>query len=85
MSKIDFPSNSCLIKLEIWKHSSSVNKNSSSNKWENAVRCSYDDSNMKSIEDNADQPEILVPIRLDMEIDGYKLRDCFCWNKNGQG
>lgn len=27
--------------------------------------------------------EALVPIRLDMEIDGQKLRDAFTWNMNG--
>ncbi|CAJ0947949.1 unnamed protein product, partial [Mesorhabditis belari] len=32
--------------------------------------------------DNADKPEDLVPIRLDMEIDGIKLRDTFCYNRN---
>lgn len=25
-----------------------------------------------------------MPIRLDMEVDGQKLRDTFCWNKNGK-
>ena len=33
---------------------------------------------------NAEQPEDLVPIRLDMEFDGQKLRDCFVWNRNGK-
>jgi hypothetical protein len=33
--------------------------------------------------DNAEEPEVLVPIRLDMEIEGQKLRDTFTWNKNG--
>jgi len=33
---------------------------------------------------NADQIEDLVPIRLDMEFDGQKLRDCFVWNRNGE-
>jgi SWI/SNF-related matrix-associated actin-dependent regulator of chromatin subfamily B protein 1 len=33
--------------------------------------------------ENAQQIEDLVPIRLDMEIDGQKLRDTFTWNKNG--
>lgn len=28
-------------------------------------------------------PEVLVPIRLDIDIDGQKLRDTFTWNKNG--
>ena len=48
--------------------------------------------------DNADQPEVLVPIRIDMELEGittifsiityirdflgHKLRDCFVWNRN---
>uniref|UniRef100_A0A7E4VAI5 SWI/SNF-related matrix-associated actin-dependent regulator of chromatin subfamily B member 1 n=1 Tax=Panagrellus redivivus TaxID=6233 RepID=A0A7E4VAI5_PANRE len=31
---------------------------------------------------NARQPEELVPIRLDMDIDGHRLRDTFCYNKN---
>lgn len=36
------------------------------------------------IHENASQPEVLVPIRLDMEIDGQKLRDAFTWNMNGR-
>ena len=44
---------------------------------------SFDDSDPAQIHDNSNQPEQLVPIRLDMEIDGQKLRDCFTWNKNG--
>ena len=35
------------------------------------------------IHENASQPEVLVPIRLDMVIDGLKLRDAFTWNMNG--
>lgn len=42
----------------------------------------YDDSEPSAIHDNASQPEVLVPIRLDMEYEGQKLRDCFTWNKN---
>jgi len=34
--------------------------------------------------ENAQQNEDLVPIRLDMEIEGQKLRDTFTWNKNGK-
>ena len=33
--------------------------------------------------DNANQPDILVPIRVDLELEGQKLRDTFTWNKNG--
>lgn len=45
---------------------------------------SYDDMDTDSIVMNADQPEDLIPIRLDMEFDGQKLRDCFVWNRNGK-
>ena len=31
---------------------------------------------------NANEPVELVPIRLDMEVEGVKLRDFFCYNKN---
>ena len=37
-----------------------------------------------TIRDNASQPEVLVPIRLDLDIEGHKLRDTFMWNKNGK-
>jgi len=47
------------------------------------VCSSYDDLDPAAIHENANQPEILVPIRLDMEYEGQKLRDCFTWNKNG--
>lgn len=32
--------------------------------------------------ENAEIPEELVPIRLDMELDNVKLRDFFCYNRN---
>lgn len=44
---------------------------------------SFDDTDPASNIENASQQEMLVPIRLDMEIDGQKLRDTFTWNKNG--
>jgi len=31
---------------------------------------------------NSEADDSLVPIRLDMEIEGHKLRDSFTWNKN---
>ena len=40
--------------------------------------------NFTAIAANAAQEEMLVPIRLDMELEGHKLRDVFCWNKNGE-
>ncbi|KAJ3091494.1 SWI SNF, matrix associated, actin dependent regulator of chromatin, sub b, member 1 [Quaeritorhiza haematococci] len=32
--------------------------------------------------DAAAAPEILVPIRIDMDVDGYRLKDTFTWNLN---
>uniref|UniRef100_A0A8R1Y3P7 RNA-binding protein 8A n=1 Tax=Onchocerca volvulus TaxID=6282 RepID=A0A8R1Y3P7_ONCVO len=44
---------------------------------------SPDDLDMyKKILDNANQPEELIPIRLDMELEGVKLRDTLCYNRN---
>ncbi|XP_013068275.2 SWI/SNF-related matrix-associated actin-dependent regulator of chromatin subfamily B member 1-A-like [Biomphalaria glabrata] len=42
----------------------------------------FDDTDPSLIHENSNQKEELVPIRLDMEIEGQKLRDCFTWNKN---
>jgi len=42
----------------------------------------YDDHDMAAIHEAAKQNEDLIPIRLDIEIDGQKLRDTFTWNKN---
>lgn len=44
----------------------------------------YDDLEPSVIHENSTQTEVLVPVRLDMEIEGHKLRDTFTWNKNGQ-
>ncbi|KAL7053555.1 hypothetical protein AAHC03_026410 [Spirometra sp. Aus1] len=43
-----------------------------------------DDSDPVAYHENAIQPEHLVPIRLDIEFDGVKLRDCFTWNRYEQ-
>ena len=42
----------------------------------------FDDSDPASVHENAALSETLVPIRLDMDIEGQKLRDTFLWNKN---
>ena len=47
------------------------------------VLSSFDHVNASAAMENAQQIEDLVPIRLDIEIDGQKLRDTFTWNKNG--
>ena len=45
---------------------------------------SYDDKNPPALYEAAAMPEVLVPIRLDIDIEGQKLRDTFTWNKNGR-
>lgn len=42
----------------------------------------YDDHDMAAIHEAAKENEDLIPIRLDIEVDGQKLRDTFTWNKN---
>lgn len=44
---------------------------------------SYDENKLPLLQKAAEQPEVLVPIRLDLEIENHKLRDTFLWNKNG--
>lgn len=44
---------------------------------------SFDDVQPLLISENSEHPEVLVPIRVDLEYDGQKLRDTFTWNKNG--
>lgn len=45
---------------------------------------SFDDLDPTIIQENANLPDVLVPIRVDLEIEGQKLRDTFTWNKNGK-
>ncbi|KAL7677067.1 hypothetical protein ACOME3_003314 [Neoechinorhynchus agilis] len=42
----------------------------------------FDDMDPDAVERNARLPEILVPIRLEIDLDGQKLRDFCLWNKN---
>ncbi|XP_071942071.1 SWI/SNF-related matrix-associated actin-dependent regulator of chromatin subfamily B member 1-like [Antedon mediterranea] len=42
----------------------------------------FDDHDPSVHHENGANQEVLVPIRLDMEIEGQKLRDTFTWNKN---
>jgi SWI/SNF-related matrix-associated actin-dependent regulator of chromatin subfamily B protein 1 len=32
----------------------------------------------------ADLPEILVPVRLEFDVDQHKFKETFMWNLNGQ-
>lgn len=42
----------------------------------------FDDLDQTAAYENAIQQDVLVPIRVDLEIEGQKLRDTFTWNKN---
>lgn len=33
--------------------------------------------------DVVDRPELLVPIRLEFDVEPHKMRDTFIWNLNG--
>ncbi|RIB02947.1 hypothetical protein C2G38_2049666 [Gigaspora rosea] len=39
-------------------------------------------NSQKELDRNAEQREILIPIRLDIDLDTHKLRDTFTWNLN---
>ncbi|XP_059819190.1 SWI/SNF-related matrix-associated actin-dependent regulator of chromatin subfamily B member 1-like, partial [Hypanus sabinus] len=62
--------------------STSINRNRMGRDKKRAFPLCFDDHDPAVIHENAAQPELLVPIRLDMEIDGQKLRDTFTWNMN---
>jgi len=59
-----------------------INRNRVNNKKVRTFPLCFDDTDPSTIVENASQVELLVPIRLDMEIEGQKLRDTFTWNKN---
>ena len=48
-----------------------------------AIGYRFNDKDPHAYYEAAMLPEVLVPIRLDIDMDGQKLRDTFTWNKNG--
>ncbi|XP_076849013.1 SWI/SNF-related matrix-associated actin-dependent regulator of chromatin subfamily B member 1-A isoform X3 [Brachyhypopomus gauderio] len=62
--------------------STTINRNRLGRDKKRTFPLCFDDHDPAVIHENACQSEILVPIRLDMEIDGQKLRDAFTWNMN---
>lgn len=59
-----------------------INRNRVSSKKVRTFPLCFDDTDPHLNVENAAHSEVLVPIRLDMEIEGQKLRDTFTWNKN---
>ncbi|CAG0897393.1 unnamed protein product [Darwinula stevensoni] len=68
--------------LDAVPQATSVNRNRVANKKVRTFPLCFDDLDPASAHENANASEVLVPIRLDMEIDGQKLRDTFTWNRN---
>jgi len=69
--------------LDAVPQATSISRNRVNTKKMRTFPICFDDTDPQAVVENAQQPEVLVPIRLDMEIDGQKLRDTFTWNKNG--
>lgn len=61
-----------------------INRNRVQTKKVRTFPMCFDDTDPSMSYENANHPEVLVPIRLDMELEGQKLRDTFTWNKNGR-
>lgn len=61
-----------------------INRNRVQTKKVRTFPMCFDDTDPAMGYENANHPEVLVPIRLDMELEGQKLRDTFTWNKNGK-
>lgn len=53
------------------------------NLFSNNIIILFYNSSHKELERNAEQKEILIPIKLDFDIGTHKLRDTFTWNLNG--
>jgi len=70
--------------LDAVPQASPINRNRVVHKKVRTFPLCFDDTDPAAVHDNANQQEVLVPIRLDMDIDGQKLRDTFMWNKNEQ-
>uniref|UniRef100_A0A3B5KWU6 SWI/SNF-related matrix-associated actin-dependent regulator of chromatin subfamily B member 1 n=1 Tax=Xiphophorus couchianus TaxID=32473 RepID=A0A3B5KWU6_9TELE len=68
--------------LDAVPSSTSINRNRIGRDKKRTFPLCFDDHDPAVIHENAAQAEALVPIRLDMEIDGQKLRDAFTWNMN---
>ena len=67
--------------LDAVPQASPINRNRVIHKKVRTFPLCFDDTDPAAVHENANQAEVLVPIRLDMDIDGQKLRDTFMWNK----
>lgn len=68
--------------LDAVPQATTINRNRIANKKVRTFPLCFDDTDPQINVENATNREVLVPIRLDMEIEGQKLRDTFTWNRN---
>ena len=68
--------------LDAVPQASPINRNRVIHKKVRTFPLCFDDTEPAAIHENSSHAEYLVPIRLDMDIDGQKLRDTFLWNKH---
>lgn len=67
--------------LDAVPQATSINRNRVHQKKIRTFPICFDDTDQTLNFENSVQQEVLIPIRLDMEIEGQKLRDTFTWNK----
>lgn len=67
--------------LDAVPSSTCINRNRLNPKKRTFPLC-FDDLDQSAQFQNAKQTDLLVPVRIDLELDGQKIRDTFTWNKN---
>lgn len=67
--------------LDAVPSSTSINRNRMNPKKRTFPLC-FDDLDPSLSFENANQTDVLVPVRIDLELEGQKIRDTFTWNKN---
>eukprot|EP00096_Caligus_rogercresseyi_P004982 TRINITY_DN1972_c0_g1_i1.p1 TRINITY_DN1972_c0_g1~~TRINITY_DN1972_c0_g1_i1.p1 ORF type:complete len:410 (+),score=143.16 TRINITY_DN1972_c0_g1_i1:126-1355(+) len=76
------PSMSNSSHLDAVPQATPINRNRVTHKKVRTFPLCFDDTDPPSVHDNALNMDELVPIRIDMDIEGQKLRDTLMWNKN---
>ncbi|XP_040576641.1 SWI/SNF-related matrix-associated actin-dependent regulator of chromatin subfamily B member 1-A [Lepeophtheirus salmonis] len=76
------PSMSNSSHLDAVPQATPINRNRVQHKKVRTFPLCFDDTDPPTVHDNATLNDVLVPIRIDMDIEGQKLRDTLMWNKN---
>jgi SWI/SNF-related matrix-associated actin-dependent regulator of chromatin subfamily B protein 1 len=82
-SGVFMPTTSSISNINTVSHPTPINRNFVEGRIKDRIlNLCVDDIDPAVTYKNANQTEFLVPIRLDMDIDGKKLKETFHWNKN---